>query len=208
MKPFESNQIKLYDFWELSRLKVFLSIYNSKLKTSILTTMVAIGDVKQTGSRVGKSKSKQFTLIVASMGLLALLFVARSSHSKAENGVDAHAKTNGSFRSSISPGSDKRITSNAEYEEMNALDNTNSASDTQEGEGERRIRQISLLGERNSGTRWTYSYVIYFFVWFLWLLNWMFDAVKGRSSLLVFSLLDQRHLSECFNHSIPVSSVI
>ena len=58
------------------------------------------------------------------------------------------------------------------------------------------IRQISILGERNSGTRWTYRYVSHHCCVSL--------TVASLSLTVLFASLDS-HLSTCFNHTLHVS---
>lgn len=115
--------------------------------------MIAKGDAK---SRSTRSKSKQFTFFALSLGALALLFGFRPEGNSLERSDNTLKRSN-----------DQRlISSNDKGYKQGAEGNMNNI-------GERRIRQISLIGERNSGTRWSWQ-----------------------------------HLSECFNHSIPVSSFL
>ena len=135
--------------------------------------MVSIGDVKTTGGRLGipKAKSKQFTVIMVSMGLLVLLLVFRTTSTTSSGMRSSKEALKSSSSIRVNGSSDQRLTSNTEYEAKfnpDGINNDNDDNDDQDAssisnsndeQSERRIRQISLLGERNSGTRWTYQYV-------------------------------------------------
>lgn len=92
--------------------------------------------------------------------------MANTPRQRTANGSSTTNKLVGSF---MSNGSDQRSASSSsnieEYSRVldNNDDNTGDTSSSQ-GEGGRekrkvKVRQISLLGERNSGTRWTYAHL-------------------------------------------------
>jgi hypothetical protein len=70
------------------------------------------------------------------------------------------------------------------------------------------IQSISLLGERNSGTRWIYGYVVdhcslatMLFCFFILVI--LMIVLLCRSSFK-YHVNNYSHLGECFNHTIPV----
>jgi hypothetical protein len=94
--------------------------------------MVAVGS---SPGRVNKGRSKQFTIVIACLGVMALVLVG----ARAPRAASIGNSTKDSFTRS------NQVAGVGDY-------------DKTEGElPKRRIRQISLLGERNSGTRWTWS---------------------------------------------------
>ena len=114
--------------------------------------MVSVGDLQKTGvGRLGspRSKSKQFTILILSLGLMVLMIVYKTGSPAAgprQRSVGTTHKLVGSF---VANGSDQRsvTTNNVGY----------GVPENDEHEG--KIRQISLIGERNSGTRWTWHWV-------------------------------------------------
>ncbi|CAB9507314.1 expressed unknown protein [Seminavis robusta] len=107
--------------------------------------MVAInGDVKASGRTMSRSKSKQFTMVVVGLGLIALLLLRSTGSSAGSSGYPS-----GSITPPTTYSSDQRATSNVEYDKFSS----------RKRKPERRIRQISLIGERNSGTRWTWNHL-------------------------------------------------
>ena len=127
--------------------------------------MVSIGGVNKNGGRSvisnnsssnnnnnRSSKSKVFTMLILGIGLTVLLVVYKVGSSGSNGGPRGGGggrsgttqKLVGSF---VANGSDQRsATIDVEY---GALDSNK--------DGEQKIRQISLIGERNSGTRWTFA---------------------------------------------------
>lgn len=107
--------------------------------------MVSIGDVSKSGGRSAvnqnnRSRSKIFTMLILGIGLTVLLVMYKvgSSSGGPRGRSGTTQKLMGSF---VANGSDQRAAS----------------IDVEYSNGEQKIRQISLIGERNSGTRWTYA---------------------------------------------------
>ena len=130
--------------------------------------MVAIG------SRTHyRSRSKQFTFLLVSLGAVALLFAFRP------DGRDSFSDV---------PSSERKI----RMDQRATTTISSSETDYKESEDgkqqENRIRQISLLGERNSGTRWSYEHLNACFNHSITvrLLSTMYDV---RASALKLSLL-------------------
>ncbi|CAB9507312.1 expressed unknown protein [Seminavis robusta] len=99
--------------------------------------MVAInGDVKASGRTMSRSKSKQFTMVVVGLGLIALLLL-RSTGSSA----GSSRYPSGSITPPTTYSSDQRATSNVEYDTVSS----------RKRKPERRIRQILSLGRETRG---------------------------------------------------------
>lgn len=119
--------------------------------------MVSIGDISKSGGRNNnRSKSKVFTMLIFGIGLAVLLVVYKVGDPSKNGGPRGRSGKSGTTQklmgSFVANGSDQRSASvDVEY---SALDNNK--ENTNEN-GEQKIRQISLIGERNSGTRWTYA---------------------------------------------------
>ena len=125
--------------------------------------MVSIGGVNKNGGRSvisnnsssnnnnRSSKSKVFTMLILGVGLTVLLVVYKVGSSGSNGGPRGGGGRSGTTQklvgSFVANGSDQRsATIDVEY---GALDSNK--------DGEQKIRQISLIGERNSGTRWTFA---------------------------------------------------
>lgn len=109
--------------------------------------MVAIGDIKNT-NRMGhspKSKSKQFSVILISLGVIMLVWLNSADPTGEGPRTGSTPKT--LVAGSLDNTAGQRLTSNIEYSNLSVdpkpLD--------------KKIKQISLIGERNSGTRWTWQ---------------------------------------------------
>lgn len=107
--------------------------------------MVAINDLHKNTNRMNRSRSKQFTVILLSLGMMMLVWLNSARPSTDIIGTKSTPKPMGG-----SMGNDhQRLTSNTEYDNLNENENLKTP--------EKKIRQISLIGERNSGTRWSWE---------------------------------------------------
>ena len=108
--------------------------------------MVAIGDPRNASrlSPGSKTRSKQFTAIVLSLGVIVLVWLRSVNPAREGRITSTNPETLGS---ALSSDYDKSVTTKIE-------DSPLSADEKVRGN---KIKQISLLGERNSGTRWSWQ---------------------------------------------------
>lgn len=114
-----------------------------------IDTMVSVGTVK--GNKSPRSRSKQFTLLIGSLGVMMIVWLYSANPGRESRGTSATETPR--IPASVSEAmleADQRLSTNFEYSDL---------KQKEEKEKPRKIRQISLIGERNSGTRWSWSHL-------------------------------------------------
>lgn len=142
----------------LSQLKKKFILYKAKL-----VKMVVV-DSPRTVATAAKAKKSRFAFLLVSLALVVILFVIRSA-------TDGSATTISSRPNSVDQRTTKITSNDLIFNNNNkqqgskslTIDNNKettqyqSSSTPEQQQQPKPIKQISLLGERNSGTRWSWQ---------------------------------------------------